>query len=200
MVTLLARLGRDANGDWLARKSIPTAIRGAYRAHYGVQMDEEFRRPGNTPSALAWEVFHDWEAGIAVQIDRARSAVGPKGEWLRCREAQSLTREWRAWVFHRNRKRPKTTAAWEAFLAPVARARAARGQGGADDDASARHRVRTEVATLGRLSEFLAEAEIAVVGVGFDRFVDAVEEQFGRMQGTCRRREARAATQAEPHA
>jgi len=192
MVTLLARLGRDPNGDWLARKSIPAAIRGAYRAHYGVQMDEEFRHPGTAPSKLAWEAFHHWEAGIAAKLDRVRSTVGPKGEALLCREVQSLTREWRAWRFNRRRKRPATSAAWAAFLAPVALAEVA--EDGRDaDEASTRGRIRAEVAQLGCLSEFLADAEITVVGLGFDRFVDAVEEQFGKMQGACRRQEAASA-------
>jgi len=192
MTSLMARLGRDANDDWLARKSIPAAIRAAYRAHYGVQMDEEFRRPGTTPSALAWEAFHDWEAGIAVKLDRVRSTVGPKGDALLFREVQSLTREWRAWVFNGKRERPTTAAAWAAFLAPVAMAQAERDESDADDDATTRHSVRAQVAALGCLSEFLADAEVAVVGLGFARFVDAVEEQFQRMQAACRRREGAA--------
>lgn len=189
MVTLLARLGRDPNGDWLARKSIPSAIRGAYRAHYGVWLDEEFRRPGSTPSAQAWAAFHDWEVGIAAKLAHVRSSVGPKGEALLCREVQSLTREWRAWRFNSRRKLPATSAAWTAFLSPVRLAQAA-ALGHDADDATIRSRIRVEVAQLGLLNEFLADAEISVVGLGFDRFVDAVEEQLDRMHRACRRREA----------
>lgn len=185
----MARLGRDANGNWLGRKSIPSAIRGAYRAHYGVEMDEEFRSPGTTPSAVAWEAFHHWEVGIAVQFDHVRTSVGPKGEALLCREVQSLTREWRAWRFSRGRKRPATSGAWATFLAPVALAQVAEDASEAYDDATVRHRTRAEVTKLGCLNEFLADAEITVVGLGYDRFVDAIEEQFGRMHRACSRRE-----------
>jgi hypothetical protein len=191
MVTLIARLGRDSNGDWLARKSIPAAIQEAYRARYGVLMDEEFRRPGTTPSKVVWEEFRRWEGGVAVKLDHVRSTVGPRGDLLLFREVQSLTREWRAWVFNKRRQRPTTAAAWAVFLAPVAAAEAARDESDANDESATGHRVRAEVAALGCLSEFLAEAGIAVVGLGYDRFVDAIDEQFRKMQAACRRREER---------
>lgn len=89
--------------------------------------------------------------------------------------------------------RPIMTAAWAAFMAPVERAQAARDQVGAGDDAAARHRVRAEVAAAGCPSQFLAEAVIAVLWPGVDRFADAVEEQFARMRAACKRRVERAA-------
>lgn len=38
---------------------------------------------------------------------------------------------------------------------------------------------------MGHLSECLRDAEIVVAGLGYNRFVDAAEEQFGNMQFAC---------------
>lgn len=108
-------LGRDPNGDWLGRKTIPTAVRAAYAAAFNCAKEERLRLPGSLPSERAWREFAIWEQRVSAQIEQVRTIIGSAGHRLTHREVQSLVEEWSVWFFARPRDYDSATDV-SAFL------------------------------------------------------------------------------------
>jgi|GEM_PF-6340807 len=70
----MTSLKREKNGDWFARKGIPSDVRDSYKLAFGRSQEERFRRDASIPSSRAKIEFADWLAEIEERVEQLRSS------------------------------------------------------------------------------------------------------------------------------
>ncbi len=97
MTIKMTKLSRRPNGDWFARKGIPSDARESYKLAFGKSQEERFRRSSAMPAARAKIEFSDWLAEIEERIDRLRSSGEAAPQSLTQRQAHALIGRWYDW-------------------------------------------------------------------------------------------------------
>ena len=110
----MTTLRRAKNGDWLSRKRIPSDVRSAYQAAFGLRQEERFRRPSAIGLDAAKREFRDWDAETTSRIERLRAQARGEGEpQLSPRQAHSLAGVWYSWLTARFDDDPGSPDQWD---------------------------------------------------------------------------------------
>ncbi|SMR81499.1 Site-specific recombinase XerD [Aliiroseovarius halocynthiae] len=102
MTIKMTSLKRDKNGDWFARKGIPSAVRESYKLAFGRSQEERFRRPAELPVHRAKIEFSDWLAEVEERIERLRASNPSEIKKLSMRQQHALIGRWYEWFTAKN--------------------------------------------------------------------------------------------------
>jgi integrase len=177
MTLRMTTLRRSKTGDWFSRKEIPKDVRKAYGAAHGRSREERFRRPATLSEQRAKQEFREWDATVSARIEALRAAARGEGQSLTLREAVALAGRWYIWFTTRREDEPGEPNHWDIIH-------------GHFEDACGLPTKRRQAALteLARLPSFLAEAGTVLEPVAYERFVEAVVNEFGPACALLRRR------------
>ena len=97
MAVKMTSLSRKANGDWFARKGIPSDVRDSYKLAYGKSQEERFRRDASLSAPSAKIAFSDWLAEVEDRIERLRKARNKAVREMTPRQIHALIGRWYEW-------------------------------------------------------------------------------------------------------
>lgn len=190
----MTSLDRAKNGDWLARKAIPEALRESYKASFGKSHEERFRRPASMSMGQAKQELRDWDAEITARIEVLRAQGSGAGLELTFRQALGLAGTWFGWFVARHEQEPGSADGWDLELQRLedAYSRYAPADEAADeswaDHPNVRRHVRSQLSELACVAAFLAEQGTALTPDSTSRFLDVLEPEFRHALAALRRR------------
>lgn len=113
----MSRLGRDqSSGSWIARKSIPAAIRASYSAAFGPAWEEKFSRPAALPARDAKAAHAAWIAEIEGRLLIVSSETSGQGADLTHKQAHALAGRWYRWKTDRHAEDPGAPHQWSETI------------------------------------------------------------------------------------
>lgn len=197
MVLRMPTLTRAKNGDWFARKVIPSDVRDAYQRAYGIRQEERFRAHSGQTSNAAKLAYTEWLANVEGRIAALRSTRAGEGIELTTRQAHEIAGRWYDWFLHQHADGELPVEHWdhqhERYQDAVSRFD---GTIGSPDEpvedaprgtAASRH-IRATVVELAMLATFLADEGVSLSTGSYGRLVDVVERDLSPAMATLRRR------------
>jgi integrase len=193
----MVSLKRAPNGDWFARKAVPSDLREAYRAAHGVAREELFRRQGSLSTDRAKQELREWDAAISSRISALRAAARGEGRSLTHREAHALAGDWYIWFVSENEDEPGEPDQWDFLLGELEDAYsrfAPLDFGPGHDDGSwmqapaVRRTVHAVLTSRGDVERFLAVRSVTLNADARELLLDKVEEEFIAALNLLRRR------------
>lgn len=197
MPVLMPKLTRTTNGDWLARKVIPSELRDAYAQVHGVRQEARFRRPGTMPQGQAKAEFTEWLAEVEGRLALLRQATRGQEATLSQRQLQALSGEWYTWFVSRHSDNPGHVDDWDFRYDQIQDALESSGgdfnpDADNDDEPSLtpRHRARVhaKLLELSLLPSFLADKGLRLAGETQDQLLDVLRPDFIAALSLLRRR------------
>lgn len=194
MIISMPALSRAKNGDWFARKVIPSDVRDAYQRAYGVRQEERFRLTTDKTAGEAKAAFADWIADIEGRIGALRSAASGTPVELSHRQLHELIGRWYDWFLLQHVNDDVPVAVWDHHYERYEDAVSAFGgldeHGEDDKPRSPRHtaKVRAIVLELSRLPTFLADEGVSLSHEAHDQLVDTLELDLVAAMALLRRR------------
>lgn len=191
MAFAMPKLKRLKSGAFSARKVIPKDVRDEYCALFGGGWEERFYAKAGTPLGEAKRALNDWLAEIERRISAIRDAAAGNGRSLTHREALALAGEWYQWFVNRYEDDPGDPVGWEELLGDMQHALLEcsplwfRNDERLDPDCrwaqdeDVRVHMRPLVADKAETAQFLASRGLALAAEARDRFLDAVDDEFG---------------------
>lgn len=113
MIVPMPSLTRAKNGDWFARKAIPSEVRERYAAAHRVKREELFRWPAGTPLAEAKRAYCEWLERVEGQIAAARDAANGRAVSMSQRDLHELAGRWYVWFVQQHEDDPGGVEAWD---------------------------------------------------------------------------------------
>ncbi|TNM65067.1 hypothetical protein [Aliirhizobium smilacinae] len=190
----MTSLRRAANGDWFSRKGIPSDIREAYKATYGVAMEERFRLSSSATMGQAKAELRDWDATISSRIETLRAANTGAVISLTQRQISALAGEWYRWFTELYADDAGHKDDWPSRYRPLQeiydRFDIESMEEGQQIGIAARKRIRAKVSEMGCLATFLAEKATALDEKSLNAVIDAVELEIAPAFAALERRAA----------
>ncbi|WP_199925228.1 hypothetical protein [Neorhizobium sp. SOG26] len=188
----MTSLKRAKNGDWFARKAIPSDVREQYKLAYGVGREERFRRPASVNMGTAKAEFRDWDAQICQRIEALRAQVTGAAVRLTTRQVSALSGQWYSWFIAQHEDEPGRPEDWFSRLEMLEEAydRFARLPDGDDHGlgAAARRYLDAKLIELGHVETFMAEQNLKLDAETRRAFLDALEDEVPFAFNLLRRR------------
>jgi integrase len=194
MTIPMPALTRAKNGDWFARKVIPSEVRDAYQRAYGVRQEERFRLTTDKPAGEAKAAYAEWIADIENRIAALRSVSSGSPIELTHRQMHELIGRWYDWFILQHANDDVPVEVWDHHYERYEDAAMATGSldHHEEDDKprSPRHaaKVRAIVLELSRLPTFLAEEGVRLSHEAHDQLVDTLEPDLVAAMALLRRR------------
>lgn len=197
MAVKMTSFSRKPNGDWFARKGIPSDVRDSYKLAYGKSQEERFRRDASLPAPSAKIAFSDWLAEVEDRIERLRKARNQAVREMTPRQIHALIGRWYEWFTTQRDETHLTGEAVENIYEQYCQV-AESGFSSLDlPDDSEEDSERSEIHAT-RVRAFVAafseiDAFMAAEGVNLDaptrvRLLDSLERDFVAALGVLKRR------------
>ncbi|MBW9090036.1 hypothetical protein JNB91_19695 [Rhizobium wenxiniae] len=178
----MTSLRRAANGDWFSRKGIPADIREAYKAAYGVAMEERFRLSSSATMGQAKAELRDWDATISSRIEALRAASIGATVALTQRQLSALTGDWYRWFASLHAENAGHQDDWSSRYAQLQAVYDRFDVASMDPEqevgTAARRHIRATVSELGMVATFLAEQSASLDEKSLSAFIDTIEVEI----------------------
>lgn len=194
MTIPMPALTRAKNGDWFARKVIPSDVRDAYQRAYGVRQEERFRLTTDRAPGEAKAAYAEWIADIENRIAALRSASSGTPIELTHRQMHEFIGRWYDWFILQHASDDVPVEVWDYYYERYDDALTGTGslddQGEQDRPRAPFHaaKVRAIVLELSRLPTLLAAEGIRLSQVAHDQLVDTLEPDLVAAMKALRRR------------
>jgi hypothetical protein len=176
----MVALRQDKNGNFVARKRLPSDVSEEYGRRYGQRVEAKFFTPAKQGAACAKRLFRDWETEVDARIAAICAERTGEGLALTPRQARALAGEWYAWFIARHPV--NESRKWDELRDRIYEAlREAAGdnmweRSAPDDlwreDPQLREAVRPVLADAGETAQFLALRELTLNNAARDQFLD----------------------------
>ncbi|THV25076.1 tyrosine-type recombinase/integrase [Peteryoungia ipomoeae] len=191
MTVLMPSLSRAKNGDWFARKVIPSDVRDDYQSAFGVRQEERFRKTSLLTATQAKAEFAGWVADVEGRIATLRAAQAGGAQKFSTRQMHALIGRWYDW-FVLQHEQSFSVEEWDFRYGQLEDAVEKFGglSPSDDEELSPRHKalIRAKVLELSQLPTFMAQEGLKLDSHAQDELLDRLKPDLIAVMALLRRR------------